>query len=61
MAQTILRMAGAIITTIGSMMAHEKKQAPIQWLKRVPVEANGALAMAAAIAQVIPDWIAPKT
>jgi hypothetical protein len=52
-------MAGAANSTIGSIVIQATNDDHSQWLTKAPVVANGRLAIAAAIAQVRPDWITP--
>jgi hypothetical protein len=54
-------MTGAAISTTGSIVAHEKSQALNQCAAKVPESKKDMLAIAAAMAQVNPDWMTLKT
>jgi hypothetical protein len=54
------RMKGAANRTIGDINTHDKSQDPSQWLRNDPSVRRLALAIAAAIALVKPDWMMPN-
>jgi hypothetical protein len=54
-------MSGAANRTKGIIVAHATIHDFSQWLMKIPSCRNGALAIAAAIAQVKPAWIIPNT
>jgi hypothetical protein len=52
---TALRISGVATSTKGIIVAHAIIHDLSQWLMKFPLCVNGALAIAAAIAQVKPD------
>lgn len=60
-AKTRRRMNGAARITIGAIAAQAISQEPSQWTVKVESSRNGMLAIAAAMAEVIPDWMTAKT
>jgi hypothetical protein len=54
-------MAGATMTTSGNIVAQDISQDTIQFRKKLPVAIDGKLAIPAAIKDVNPDWMTPKT
>lgn len=54
-------MAGAANNTTGSMMIQASTAERSQCERNAPSLKNGALATAAATAEVNPDWITPNT
>jgi hypothetical protein len=54
-------MAGAANSTIGSIVSQARSQDRSQCDMKESVARNGALATAAAIAQVKQDWMTPNT
>jgi hypothetical protein len=58
---TSRRIKGATATTTGSMVSQETAHDLSQWDANVFSVKKGALAMAAAMKQVNPDWMMPKT
>jgi hypothetical protein len=54
-------MTGAAISTTGSMVAHDRSHALNQCAAKVPESKRDMLAIAAAMAQVNPDWMTLKT
>ena len=54
-------MAGAATTTSGNIVAQATSQDTIQFRKKLPVAIDGKLAIPAAIKDVNPDWMTPKT
>ena len=56
-----LRIAGAANTTTGSIRSHAISQDRSQCCRKESLAKNGKLAIAAAIADVSPDWMTPKT
>lgn len=58
---TALRMNGAAKITTGIIMSHDISQDEIQCRKKLPSSKKVKLATAAAIQEVSPDWITPKT
>jgi hypothetical protein len=54
-------IAGAATTTSGNMVAQETSQDTSQFRKKVPADSDGTLAIPAAISDVNPDWMTPKT
>lgn len=53
------RINGAATTTTGNIVSQEMPQDLNQCCKKAPSLTKGRLAIAAAIAQVTPDWITP--
>ncbi len=60
-ATAMARISGAANRTSGSIVAHAMSQEVIQWWRKEPSPKNDPLATAAAIEDVRPDWITPKT
>ena len=56
-----MRMAGAANNTTGNIISQATNPDRSQCMVKEPSAMNGRLAIAAAIAQVKPDWITPKT
>jgi hypothetical protein len=54
-------MTGAAISTTGNMVAHDRSHALNHWAAKVPESKRDMLAIAAAMAQVNPDWMTLKT
>jgi hypothetical protein len=54
-----LRMAGAAKSTIGNIASQASSPDRSQWIAKDPSARKGKLAIAAAIAEVSPDWITP--
>jgi hypothetical protein len=54
-----LRMAGAANNTTGNIMSQATNPDSSQCFAKEPSVKNGKLAIAAATAQVKPDWITP--
>ena len=54
-----LRMAGAANSTTGNITSQARSPDFIQCFAKEPSAKNGKLAIAAAMAQVKPDWITP--
>jgi hypothetical protein len=54
-------IAGAASTTTGNMAAQAINQEVAQFCKKLPRASEGKLAMPAAIKDVSPDWMTPKT
>ena len=54
-------MNGAANNTMGTIRNQACNHAPSQCDKNVPSEKNETSAIAAAIAEVIPDWMVPNT
>ena len=54
-------IAGAATTTSGNIVAQETSQDTTQFRKKVPADNDGTLAIPAAISDVNPDWMTPKT
>jgi hypothetical protein len=54
-------MAGAATTTSGNIVAQDASHDTIQFRKKLPLAIDGKLAIPAAIKDVNPDWMTPKT
>jgi len=54
-------MSGAARITTGNIVAHDNSHDRIQFFANKPSSMSGRLAIAAAIAQVRPDWMMPNT
>jgi hypothetical protein len=54
-------IAGAATTTSGNMVTQDTSQESIQFRKKLPEAMDGRLAIPAAIMDVNPDWMTPKT
>jgi hypothetical protein len=54
-------MAGAASKTTGNIVTQAINQDDSQFCKKLPAANEGKLAIPAAIRQVNPDWITPKT
>jgi hypothetical protein len=55
------RIVGAASRTTGDMTAHETSQEASQFDMKCPVAIAGKLAIPAAMREVNPDWMTPKT
>lgn len=58
---TSLRINGAASITIGNIVTQDSSHDRIQFFAKMPSSISGRLATAAAMAQVRPDWMIPKT
>ena len=54
-------IAGAATTTSGNIVIQDTSHDSNQFRKKLPVEIDGKLAIPAAISDVNPDWMTPKT